>query len=141
MAHPRRIHEHGLSRRGWGQGAEHAPPRRARPAYLPRHAAAGCDPFGLVTYAYGLMPEQYRLLPRTPRANRSAVLRWLQATYGVRFDRQRLSQRRIGVRAHLVNSTRVGPYTEPLPRPCNGGGEADCYAYCNAATGWHATLR
>ena len=44
--------------------------------------------FGVVIHAYCLMPNHYRLLLQTPRANLSAAVGWLQTTYSVRFNRR-----------------------------------------------------
>lgn len=49
--------------------------------------------FGLILYAYVLMPNHYHLLIQTPRANLSAAMQWLQTSYGMWFNRR---HRRVG---------------------------------------------
>jgi REP element-mobilizing transposase RayT len=55
-----------------------------------------CERFGVVVDAYCLMPNHYHLLVRTPRANLSRAVGWLQTTYCIRFNR------RHGRSGHLV---------------------------------------
>ena len=66
-----------------------------------------CGQFGLVVHAYCLMLNHYHLLVRTPRANLSQAMGWLQTTGTIRFNRR---HRRSGhlfqgrFKAHLVDA-------------------------------------
>ena len=66
-----------------------------------------CARFGLAVHAYCLMPNHYHLLVQTPRANLSAAVGWVQATYSIRFNRRHnrhghLFQGRF--KAHLIEA-------------------------------------
>jgi len=73
--------------------------------------AQACEQFGLIVHVYCLMPNHYHLVVRTPRANLSRALGWLQTTYSVRFNRR---HRRSGhlfqgrFKAHLVEADAYG---------------------------------
>ena len=66
-----------------------------------------CARFGTVVHAYCLMPNHYHLIVRTPRANLSRAIGWLQTAYTIRFNRR---HRRTGhlvqgrFKAHLVEA-------------------------------------
>jgi REP element-mobilizing transposase RayT len=45
--------------------------------------------YGVEVHAYALMGNHYHLLVRTPRANASAALQWLNVSYSVWFNRRR----------------------------------------------------
>lgn len=66
-----------------------------------------CARFGTVIDAYCLMPNHYHLIVRTPRANLSRAIGWLQTVYTIRFNRL---HRRTGhlvqgrFKAHLVEA-------------------------------------
>lgn len=81
-----------------------------------------CAKFGTVVHAYCLMPNHYHLIVRTPRANLSRAVGWLQTVYTIRFNRL---HRRTGhlvqgrFRAHLVEADsyarRLVPYIHLNP--------------------------
>lgn len=50
--------------------------------------AHACEQFGLIIHVYCLMPNHYHLAVRTPQANLSQALGWLQTTYSIRFNRR-----------------------------------------------------
>ncbi len=72
-----------------------------------RAAGQACARFGTVVHAYCLMPNHYHLIVRTPRANLSRAIGWLQTAYTIRFNRR---HRRTGhlvqgrFKAHLVEA-------------------------------------
>ncbi len=81
-----------------------------------------CARFGTVIYAYCLMPNHYHILVRTPRANLSRAVGWLQTVYTIRFNRlhQRTGHLVQGrFKAHLVEADhyarRLVPYIHLNP--------------------------
>ena len=44
---------------------------------------------GVRVHAYCLMPNHYHLLVRTPEANVSRAIQWLNGSYGIWFNRSR----------------------------------------------------
>ena len=68
--------------------------------------------FGVEVLVFCLMPNHYHLVIRTPKANLSRAVGWLQTTYTIRFNRR---YRRSGhlfqgrFKAHLVEEDGWGP--------------------------------